>query len=163
MLEQQTLRSTDNSTGNNLYKIIEKEEEKNGIPKGILNSIAAVESKHTPYAVNARKKSYNFETKKEASEFINTSVKNGCKNISVGCLQLHYKTHGSNFASIDDMLTPEKNVSYAANLLKKLYTKHRNWETAIKTYHTSKAKYNKIYYKKVMHQYNKKTLKTTLQ
>ena len=135
-------------------RMISNEEKRNGIPSGILDSIAKVESRHNIYAVNTRKKSYNFKTKEDAVKFINTSLQNGCTNISVGCFQLHYATHKKNFSSLDNMLTAESNVTYAANLLKGLYNKYGSWELAIKKYHSSKAKYNNVYYKKVMAAYN---------
>lgn len=153
-IENQPAKSNEQIGKAEIYQIIDKEEKNNGIPKGILNSIAAVESEHTAYVVNAHKKSYKFKSKEDASKFIKTSVDKGCKNLSIGCLQLHYKAHGNNFVSISDMLTPENNVSYAAILLKTLYNKHGTWEKAIKMYHTSKSKYNKIYYSKVMKKYN---------
>lgn len=138
----------------NVKGIISKEEKNKGIPQGILNSIAAVESKHTVYAVNVKRKPYMFKTKEEAVKFVNASIDSGCKNISVGCLQLHYNTHKQHFSSVSDMLTPENNISYAASLLKKLYDKYGSWEMAIRMYHTNKARYNKAYYTKVMREYN---------
>lgn len=153
--------SSDNSAENTvkddkayIKNIISEKESENGIPNGILSSIAAVESQYKPYAINAKNKSYNFNSKEEAAKFIKTSVNHKCTNISVGCLQIHYKTHHSKFSSIDSMLAPEDNISYGAKLLKSLYTRHGSWEKAIKFYHTSKAKYNRVYYAKVMKKYN---------
>lgn len=137
-----------------MKKIISKQEMENGIPKGILSSIAAVESQYSPFAINSKNKPYNFNSKDEAVRFIENSVNHRCTNISIGCLQIHYKTHRSKFSSIDSMLTPENNISYGAKLLKSLYTKYGSWEKAIKFYHTSKPKYNSIYYAKVMKKYN---------
>ncbi len=137
-----------------IKKMIAKEEKSKGIPNGILNSIAAVESHHDAYAVNTSLKSHRFKTKEEAVKFINTSLCKGCKNISVGCLQLHYGTHKRNFSSLNDMLTPRNNVAYAATLLKALYDKYGSWEMAIRKYHSGKSKYNKIYYTKVIRAYN---------
>ena len=137
-----------------IQRIIAKEERNKGIPRGILNSIAAVESRHTAYAGNAKRKAHRFKTKEEAANFIKKSVREGCTNISVGCLQLHYLTHKENFFSLDDMLTIESNISYAARLLRALYDRHGNWETAIRRYHNGKAKHNTIYYLRVMRAYN---------
>lgn len=136
-----------------IQKLIASEEKAKGIPKGILNSIAAVESQHDVYAVNARKKSHKFKTKAEAISFIKRAAKSGEKNISVGCLQLHYGTHKKNFASVEDMLSPKSNVAYAAMLLRSLYDKYGSWERAIKKYHNSKEQYSNLYYRKVMRAY----------
>lgn len=146
---QPTVNATPSSQ-DELYKIIDHEETTNGIPKGLLHSMAAVESQNAPYAVNAHRRSHRFRSKKAAAEFVNASVRRGCQNISVGCLQLHYKTHRRHFASIEDMLTPERNVSYAAALLCALYRKYGSWEQAVKMYHSRRGKLNKAYYAKVM-------------
>ncbi len=145
---------TENCVKSDIRKLIASEEKANGIPNGILDSIAAVESQHSAYAVNARKKSHKFKTKAEAIKFINDTIKRGGKNISVGCLQLHYATHKKNFSSVEDMVSPKGNVAYAATLLKKLYNKYGSWELAIKKFHSSKRKYNNLYYRKVMKVYN---------
>ena len=129
------------------------EEKAKGIPAGILNSIAAVESQHSAYAVNAKRKSHKFKTKAEAVSFIKSTAQSGEKNISVGCLQLHYDTHKKHFASVDDMLSPKGNVAYAAMLLRSLYDRYGSWELAIKKYHSSKEQYSNLYYRKVMKAY----------
>ena len=138
-----------------LNGIIEREEENKGIPKGLLKSMVFVESGNNPYAVNSSKKSHHFQSKAQAANFINTSINGGRENLSVGCLQLHYKTHGKYFASVEDMIDPVNNISYAANLLKNLYNKYGNWETAVKIYHSGKAQHNSAYYQKVMKKYKK--------
>jgi soluble lytic murein transglycosylase-like protein len=147
--------ATVDSNESALLNIIAKEEKNNGIPDNMLNSIIAVESNHMPYVVNKSGKTYRFKSKENAANFIKSSVKEGSKNISVGCSQLHYKTHKRNFASVEDMLEPEKNISYAANLLKNLRNRYGSWEKATKMYHSSRENYNKAYYKKVMRQYLK--------
>lgn len=145
---------TENSIKSDIRKLIAAEEKAKGIPEGILDSIAAVESQHSAYAVNTRRNSHKFKTKAEAVKFINNTVKHGGQNISIGCLQLHYGTHKKNFSSVEDMLSPKGNVAYAAALLKKLYNKYGSWEMAIKKFHSSKKKYNNLYYRKVMKAYN---------
>lgn len=147
-------QKTENYIKSDIRKLIASEEKANGIPNGILDSIAAVESQHSAYVVNARKKSHKFKTKAEAVRFINDTVKHGGKNISIGCLQLHYATHKKNFSSVEDMVSPRRNVAYAATLLRKLYNRYGSWELAIKKFHSSKRKYNNLYYRKVMKVYN---------
>jgi soluble lytic murein transglycosylase-like protein len=137
-----------------IQSIIEKNEKEHGIPKGILRSIATVESGSNPYAVNAKRKTYLFKSKNEAIKFINSCVKKKNQNLSVGCMQIHYKSHKGKFNSIDDMLSPEKNTAFAAFTLKKLYEKYGDWKTAIKRYHANKSKYSNAYYKRVMKIYN---------
>lgn len=153
--QSQTLVKADTNTDTQYVKdVISKQEEENGIPKGILSSIASVESQYRPYAINTKAKSHNFNSKSQAVEFVENNVKRRNTNISVGCLQLHYRAHRSQFSSVDSMLTPENNISYGARLLKSLYNRFGSWEKAIKFYHSTKAKYNRVYYRKVMKKYN---------
>ena len=136
-----------------LDTIIEKNEFEYGIPKGLLKSIANVESNMSAFAVNASRRTHFFKKKDEAHNFIQSKLKNGCKNISVGCLQIHYHAHKRNFSSLNDMLDPLKNVEYAAKLLSSLYKKYGSWEVAVKRYHAGSPKRNVSYCKKVMTKY----------
>lgn len=142
-------------TGNvEISKMIEEHEKLNGIPKGILKSIAKVESGIRPYIVNNKGKAHFFKSKDSALSFVQGQLKNHNQNFSVGCMQLHYKSHKNKFNSVEEMLSPEKNLGYAAAMLKKLFDKYGNWETAIKRYHAAKTKLSENYYKKVMRVYN---------
>ena len=135
----------------NLKEIIANVESEYGIPDGLLAAIAKVESKTKPYAVNARKKSHYFTTKDDAADFIETKLKKGYKNISIGCCQLLYAAHKRNFNnSPKNMLDPEKNIRYAAKFLKKLYTSHGSWEIAVKRYHSVIGLKADRYYKRVL-------------
>jgi soluble lytic murein transglycosylase-like protein len=138
---------------NDVLSIIKAEERRNGIPDGLLLSIATVESGCSPYAVNTARKAVRLSSKDEAVRFVEAKVQRGNRNMSIGCMQLHHRTHSKNFASVSDMFDCAKNVAYAADLLKALHDKYGSWEKAVRAYHSGKAKYNTIYYRKVMRQY----------
>ena len=38
------------------------------------------------------------------------------KNVDIGCMQINYRYHGHMFENLDQILSPEYNVNYAANL-----------------------------------------------
>lgn len=135
--------------------IIEQTEESNGIPKGLLKAMAEVESGCMPYSVNSRHRSLRFKTITEAVNVINQNVKKKYFNMSVGCMQIHYKTHRKNFQTVDSMLDCRENVAYAARLLKKLYNQYGSWEMAVKRYHSTNPKRSERYYKKVLAKYGK--------
>ncbi|MDR0630884.1 MAG: transglycosylase SLT domain-containing protein [Holosporales bacterium] len=137
----------DSESLNDILAIISKEEEKQRIPKGLLKAIATVESGCSPYTVNANKKSYRFKSFTEAAEFVNNMVYMGKTNMSIGCCQIHYKSHKKNFSSINSMLSPQQNISYAATLLKNLHNKYKSWEKAVKKYHNNK--HANAYYRKI--------------
>ena len=144
------LSSSSEEVCSDMDKLIYEKEKEYEIPKGTLRAMAVVESKVHPYAVNSQRKAHYFPSKQAAINFVNTSIAKGHRNMSVGCLQLHYNSHRNKFGSVCKMLDPSANVDYAAKLLKTLYNQYGSWETAIKKYHAGKSSSNAIYYQKVM-------------
>ena len=65
-------------------------------------------------------------------------------------MQVNLKWHKHNFKKINDMISPEPNVSYAASFLIQLKSKYGNWNEAIKHYHSSNPIKNKPYLNKVL-------------
>tara|TARA_A100001011_G_C14236573_1_gene811284 strand:- start:493 stop:1392 length:900 start_codon:yes stop_codon:yes gene_type:complete len=133
-------------------------ENDSNLPKHLLSSISRVEAgrklssgevKGWPWAINHAGKGLYFETKKGALKYLKNAVNNGSKNIDVGCMQLNYRWHKGAFSSLEEMFDPEKNVQYAAEFVKELFDRHKNWEDVIKHYHSNKKKFNIPYYKKV--------------
>jgi hypothetical protein len=150
VVDESQKKSVKDVSNQNFAETVKQEEERNGIPDGLLLAVAKVESGCTPYAINTKRASRKFKTKGNAVSFVEKEVKNGNSNISVGYCQLHYRSHRKNFASIDDMLDPQKNIAYAATLLKSFYDRHGSWEQAVKLYHSRKSRHNSVYYEKVM-------------
>lgn len=132
----------------NCFKIIREAEIKHGIPKDLLYSIAYVESRARPWAVYANGKGKYFKSLHKAHKFIKDKQEEGTENLFVGCMQLCVKSHGRKFQKIQDILDPEKNIYFAAKLLKQLYKKFGSWEDAVKYYNASTKK--ESYLKKVM-------------
>jgi hypothetical protein len=134
-----------------ICSVITDAEKKYGIPRGLLMAIATVESKVRPYAVNVNTKAYFCNSKEEAKKIIVEALRNGRKNISIGCLQLLYRAHNAGFSgSIDNMLDPEKNIMYGASYMKKLYKMYGSWELAVKKYHSNIVNKAETYYCRVM-------------
>lgn len=115
---------------------IDREEKLKGIEPGLLEAIAQIESRLSPLSVNAGGRGYSFRTVGEAVCFIKRKQSEGCKNISVGPMQLHIPSHQRNFSSIEEMLDPHQNISYAAKLLNRLKRKTGSMEKAVKLYHS---------------------------
>lgn len=132
----------------NCFKIIRDAEIKHGIPRDLLYSIAYVESRARPWAVYANGKGKYFTSLNKAHKFIQDKQEEGTENLFVGCMQLCVKSHGRKFQKIQDILDPEKNIYFAAKLLKQLYKKFGNWEDAVKYYNASTKK--ESYLRKVM-------------
>ena len=128
---------------------IDREEKLKGIEPGLLEAIAQIESQLSPLSVNAEGRGYSFRTVAEAVVFIKGKQNQGCKNISVGPMQLHIPSHGHHFRSIEEMLDPHQNISYAANLLNRLKRKTGSMEKAIKLYHSENPHFSENYKNRV--------------
>jgi len=129
-----------------------------GLPVGLLASISRIESgrsvnkapvKAWPWTLNQAGKGMYFDSRKEALAYLRKAVAGGVRNIDVGCMQINYRWHGKQFASLEDMMDPVKNVAYGARYLSELYRAHGNWETAASYYHSSESARGKRYFAKV--------------
>ncbi|MBY0280833.1 MAG: transglycosylase SLT domain-containing protein [Alphaproteobacteria bacterium] len=138
-----TKSSLESST--NCPEIIRHFEKQYGIPDKLLASIAVVESRNSPWAVYALKKSRFFSTKEGAIDYIQKLKAKGVKNINIGCMQINLQSHGRRFKSLNDILPPYHNIAYAAKLMKVLYAQYGSWEMAVKHYHSSSSIYNVSY------------------
>ena len=58
-------------------------------------------------------------------------------------MQINYRYHGHMFENLDQILSPEYNVNYAAKFLKTLFKRHKSWNEAISRYHSSEPKRKK--------------------
>ena len=84
-----------------------------------------------------------------ALKYLKQAVSSGSRNIDIGCMQLNYRWHKVAFSSVDEMMDPELNIKYAAQFVHELYGRHKNWEDAIKHYHSNKKRFNVPYFQKV--------------
>lgn len=140
-------------------------EEKYGIKPHLLETIASVESgifDHEskqfvswPWSVNVHGKGYRFATKEEAVQKVKELQAQGIKSIDVGCMQISLKFHGNSFESIEDALSPEKNVEYSAKFLTKLYQKKGNWQKAALAYHSKIPSHAQKYKTRLLNRFEK--------
>lgn len=135
---------------NNLTAMIASAEKTHQIPSGLLAAIAKVESNTKAYALNIDGKPVLEKSLQDASRAVRSKITSGIKNIDVGVMQLNYRWHGGEFNNITQMLMPENNIEYAANLLKSLRVKHGSWHKAIKYYHSANPEHHRKYSRKVV-------------
>jgi hypothetical protein len=133
-----------------LLEIISNAEKEHNIPKGLLLAVAKTESNLEAYALNINGRPHFFKDKNIASQTIRRALDEGITNIDIGAAQINYKWHGHKFSSIEDMLSPEVNIKYAAKLLSTLKQEHGDWHRAIRLYHSSKPKHHRQYSRKVV-------------
>jgi hypothetical protein len=133
-----------------LKAMISDFEKQYAIPTGLLYSIALVESKINPYAINVEGKAIFSKSKSAALETIKYYRRLGVTNIDIGIMQINYRWHGREFTSIEQMINPVHNLAYAAQLLTSLYKIHGSWHKATRLYHSATPKYYKKYSKSII-------------
>jgi soluble lytic murein transglycosylase-like protein len=109
------------------------------VPLGMLYAVGLAEtgrgdSLH-PYALNVEGRAVYDIGRGEALQRFETARRGGAKLIDVGCMQVNHHFHGRNFASVEDMLDPAKNVDYAARFLVQLKAREGSWTKAVARYH----------------------------
>lgn len=124
-----------------------------GLPNGLLPAIARIESgRHMdgktrawPWTMNHAGKGLYFETRAKALAYLQKATVKGKTNIDVGCMQINHRWHGHEFTTLSQMLDPVQNIRYAVRFLKTLHARSGSWETAVRHYHSPKAKHNNRY------------------
>jgi soluble lytic murein transglycosylase-like protein len=112
--------------------------ERHGVPLGMLYAVGLAETGRAgslqPYALNIEGHSAYAGNLAEAVRDFEGAQAAGAKLIDLGCMQINYHFHGANFASVEEMFDPAKNVDYAARFLKALRAREGNWTLAVARY-----------------------------
>ena len=135
-----------------------KYEEIYGIPKNVLLSMSLTESGRSiksgefiswPWTINRKGEGKFFDNKTTAVNYVKEYTKQGKKNIDLGCMQVNFMYHPNAFKNFYEAFDPDKNVEWAATMLKSLYAKFGTWESAVGYYHSYRKSKRKKYSKKV--------------
>jgi hypothetical protein len=117
--------------------VLEAEQELN-IPRGLLLSIALVESGQDgspqPFAMNLDGKTVYSDSASEAKSHLLDKQGRVRQNATVGCMQLSVQHHRANFRPVERILDPSANVWYAARYLKRLRADSGSWSVAVARY-----------------------------
>lgn len=110
-----------------------------GIPAGILYAVGLTEtgrkgSLHA-WSLNIEGRAVLARSQQEAIAEFRKARESGAKLIDLGCMQINHHYHGEKFPSVSDMLTPRRNVDYAARFLAELKQRHGSWSMAVARYH----------------------------
>ncbi len=133
-----------------IIAVIKATEKQYNIPSGLLLAISKIESRVIPYAVNIGGKAYYPASLMEARNIALHHLNQGLTNIDLGVMQINYRWHGKKFNNIDEMLSVNKNIGYAAKLLCDLKKQHGSWHKAVRYYHSRNKVHNMQYSKKVI-------------
>jgi hypothetical protein len=137
----------------------QRAEAKHGIPAGLMQSIARVESgrkmvtgEYMPWAwtLNDQGEGLFFDDRDAALAYLNDAVAVPDHSVDVGCMQVNTKWHADGFPDIADMLDPVHNASYAAGFLLDLHAAHQSWDEAVKHYHSAEPRKNVAYHRRVL-------------
>ncbi|MDX1780305.1 MAG: hypothetical protein R3256_03205 [Thalassovita sp.] len=130
----------------------------NGLPRDLMPAISRVETglkqgdkgvRAWPWTLNVQGKGYYFPTRAAALAKLREVLASGIRNVDVGCMQINYHWHSSNFGSIEEMMSPEANTAYAARFLTELRSRHGSWEAATSHYHSADDERGKAYLSRV--------------
>ncbi len=102
-----------------------------------------------PWTVTSGSEQWYADSKKQAIEVVEDLIRDGTRNIDVGCMQINLYYHSDAFESLDDAFDPLTNVSYGASFLRTLRKKTTNWMTAAGNYHSATPKFHNKYRKRV--------------
>lgn len=120
-----------------------------GVPFDVLLAVATVETGRNdqpwPWTVNFGGEGRWFDSAAEAAAGVDRALRDGATNIDLGCFQLNYRWHAEAFGSVDDMLDPERNATYAAEYLSRHFSKTGDWALAAAAYHSATPEYARAY------------------
>lgn len=124
-----------------------------GVPADVMLALTRTETGRAdpdglypwPWTVNLQGKGFWFDSAEEVRAFVRRSIRRGELSFDVGCFQINYKWHGDAFASVEDMIDPWKNATYAARFLAELHRELGDWTQAAGAYHSRTARYAKRY------------------
>lgn len=87
-----------------------------------------------PFAMNIEGRAVASATIGDALRTFAAARARGAQLIDIGCMQINYRFHGDQFASVDAMFDPAKNVDYAAKFLRGLKAREGSWTLAVARY-----------------------------
>ena len=115
-----------------------------GVPLAVLLAVALSESGRKagtrfapwPWVLNTEGQGAFFDTRAQALAAAQAAISSGRDSTDIGCFQINFRWHGTAFASLSDMIDPDRNASYAARFLRDLYAESGDWIVAAGHYHS---------------------------
>lgn len=111
----------------------------NQVPLPVLYAVALTETGQRgalhAYAMNIHGRPAFNATLQDALATFEQARRQHESLVDIGCMQINYRYHGRQFASVEDMFDPARNVDYAARFLKALHKKEGTWTASVARYH----------------------------
>ncbi|MGJ0509981.1 MAG: transglycosylase SLT domain-containing protein [Methylocystis sp.] len=112
---------------------------KSAVPLPVLYAVALTETGQREglhvYAMNIHGRPAFNATLTEAMATFARARRQGESLVDIGCMQINYRYHGKQFASVEEMFDPSRNVDYAARFLSELHKKEGSWTATVARYH----------------------------
>lgn len=109
------------------------------VPLPVLFAVALTETGQRgalhAYAMNIHGRPAFNATLAEAMTTFEHARRQGETLVDIGCMQINYKYHGKQFASVEEMFSPSRNVDYAARFLEQLHAREGSWTATVARYH----------------------------
>lgn len=109
------------------------------VPVAVLYAVALTETGQRgalhAYAMNVEGRPRFNASLAEGLATFESARRAGAKLIDIGCMQINHHFHGRQFASVEAMFDPARNVDYAARFLKGLHKSEGTWTGAVARYH----------------------------
>jgi hypothetical protein len=115
-----------------------------GVPERLMRAIALAESGRSregalrpwPWTVNMEGEGRWFSAPGPLLDWVRARQAGGAQSFDLGCFQVNHFWHGDAFPSLEAMLDPQANATYAARFLKALKAETGSWELAAGWYHS---------------------------
>ncbi|CAH2601081.1 Lytic transglycosylase domain-containing protein [Rhodovastum atsumiense] len=126
---------------------VQAAEARHDLPRGLLGTIAKVESgrpvtamndiRPWPWTINAEGTGLFFDSRAAAVAWAEQALARGVRSLDVGCMQVNLQAHPDAFRSLDEAFDPQTNATYAARFLRRLATEAQgDWNIAAGLYHS---------------------------
>lgn len=115
-----------------------------GVPPDILTALTLTETgrrlggRIRPWAwsINAEGAGTWHDDPQSALDFAEQRLRQGRRNMDLGCFQINYRWHGHHFGSVAEMLDPLANARYAARFVRELHAETGDWRAAAGAFHS---------------------------
>ncbi|EKV32240.1 Lytic transglycosylase, catalytic [Caenispirillum salinarum AK4] len=137
-----------------------RQEQALDIPEGLLTAVALAESgrwdaqagalRAWPWTLNVDGTGLYFDSMAEARAAAVDALRQGIRQVDMGCMQVSMAWHARAFETVTEALTPIDNVAYGALYLRQLYDRHGEWGEAVRRYHSGDAARGEAYLRRVL-------------
>ena len=118
--------------------------EQHGVHPWLLFGVALQESKIKfgarelpyPWTLCVQGHGHRFSSYAQTLAALRRYVTSNITNVDCGCMQVNWRWHSDKLVSFERALDPYPNLTVGAQILRRHFDVHRNWQHAVALYHT---------------------------